>query len=83
MAEQSAELISFTPASSLQLGEGGGGGVGEGLGLEPPRPSLRISLTHKSENSESLDNSTILSRKARMDGFNFAFQKMFSVGADM
>ena len=42
MAEQRAELISFTPASTLQLGEGGGGGVGDGLGL-PPRPSLRIS----------------------------------------
>ena len=45
MAEQSAELISFTPASSLQLGDGGGGGVGEGLGLEPPRPRLRISYS--------------------------------------
>ena len=52
MAEQRAELISFTPASTLQLdstlastlqfGDGGGGGVGDGLGL-PPRPCLRIS----------------------------------------
>ena len=42
MAEQRAELISFTPASTLQFGDGGGGGVGDGLGL-PPRPCLRIS----------------------------------------
>ena len=42
MAEQRAVLISFTPASTLQFGDGGGGGVGDGLGL-PPRPCLRIS----------------------------------------
>ena len=59
-----------TKTVEIQIHEGGGGGVGlEGLGLEPPRaPSLLISLTHKSENSQCLDISTILSREERKQG---------------